>query len=346
MCREILVCWQKQLSATEIKEFRFFVISAMLFYRSYVQYCDKGKNVGAKELLTWYGKRFLRLIPLFWLTNTAVLLYSGVKNMCIEGSDIAIYLSNCLFLHGFIPEHINAIGNNWYIGTLAIYILLVPIICRFVNNIKRAGVLLGAAFLVQQMMERTVVGLDFGQDMVLWQNYWTGFSVLKQMPVLAIGIILYYLLFHYEVHLLIYNKLTSKFGKPGVGAVFYGSFFLLCVSMYYAVVTYQNIYVFAILIGLLIIVLSGYPIPLVVNRVYSFIGKYSYGIYLFHLLVLGRINNLIAGFTEDLLLNVILATAITLLVCLLASIIATKYFEKPIINTVQLKLTKGYFQEK
>lgn len=39
----------------------FFVISAILFYRSYVQYCDKGKHVGAKELLTWYGKRYCYL---------------------------------------------------------------------------------------------------------------------------------------------------------------------------------------------------------------------------------------------------------------------------------------------
>lgn len=324
----------------------FFIISAMLFYRSYVQYCDSYNNMSVRNVLAWYGKRFLRLIPLYWLTNTAVFLYTGVKNMHISGRDVGIYLSNCFFLHGFIPKYINVIGNNWYIGTLAIYILLVPVICKFVNNIQRAGIWLGVTFFLQQMMERTVAELDFGQDMVIWQNYWSGFSIFKQMPVLAIGIILYFLLFYYEVHLLIYKKLVSKLGKHGAGVVFYCSFLILCVSVYYAVVTYQSIYVFALMIGWLMILLFSYPIPLIVNRGYSFIGKYSYGIYLFHLLVLGRINNLIAGFTDNLLLNVLLATVITLCVCLFASIIATNYFEKPIINIVQSKLPKGNFREK
>lgn len=324
----------------------FFIISAILFYRSFAVYCNKYPDMRLQIVATWYGKRFLRLIPLFWLTNTAVLLYSGIKDMSISVADVKIYISNCLFLHGFIPKYINAIGNNWYIGTLAIFILLVPFIYRLVNNIWKACALFGIAWLLQQMLERTVAVLDCGQDMIIWQDYWKGFSIFKQMPVLAIGIILYFLLFHYEIHLFLYNKLVEKFGKTGAAVVLYVCFFALCGSIFYAVVTYQNIYRFAVIIGLLLIVLFCYPIPLIVNRFYSFIGKYSYGIYLFHLLLLGRINNLLTNFIDDLLINVILATFITLFVCLFASVVATNYFERPIINVVQAKMTKGNFQEK
>lgn len=324
----------------------FFIISAILFNRSFATYCNKYPDMRPEIVAAWYGKRFLRLIPLFWLTNTAVLLYSGIKDMNISVADVKIYISNCLFLHGFIPEYINAIGNNWYIGTLAIFILLVPFIYRLVNNIWKACALFGISWLLQQMLERTVAVLDCGQDMIIWQNYWKGFSIFKQMPVLAIGIILYFLLFHYEIHLSLYNKLIEKFGKIGAVVVIYVCFFVLCGSIFYAVVTYQNIYRFAVIIGLLLIVLFSYPIPLIVNRFYSFIGKYSYGIYLFHLLLLGRINNFLTNFIDDLLLNVIFATFITLFVCLFASVVATNYFERPIINIVQTKMSKGNFQEK
>ena len=324
----------------------FFIISAILFYRSFAVYHDKYTDMNARIVTVWYGKRFLRLIPLYWLTNTAVLLYSGMKDMSISGADVGVYLSNCLFLHGLIPGHINAIGNNWYIGTLAIFLLLVPLIYRLINNVWKACILFGVSLLLQQMIERTIAVLDYGQDMGIWKNYWSGFSIFKQLPVLTIGIILYFLLFHYEVPMLLYNKLVDKFRKPGAKTVLYACFFILCGCVFRAVVTYQSIYVFATIIGLLIIILLCYPIPIIENRVFSIIGKYSYGIYLFHALLLGRVNKLLTYFTDDLLLNVILATLLTLVVCLLASVIATKYFEKPIINHVQSKLTKRNFREK
>ena len=318
----------------------FFIISAMLFFRAFAAYYDKYAGMNVRIVAAWYGKRFLRLIPLYWLTNTAVLLYSGLKDMSISVADVEIYLSNCFFLHGFIPKHINAIGNNWYIGTLAIFVLLVPFIYRLINNIWKACALFGVSWLLQQIIERTVMVLDYGQNIEVWKDYWGGFAIFRQMPVLAIGIILYFLLFHYEIHLFMYNKLVGRFRKLGAGVVLYGCFFILCGSIFYAVVTYQSMYRFAVIIGLLIIVLFSYPIPLIVNRVYSFIGKYSYGIYLFHLLLLGRVNNLLTGFTDDLLLNVILATFITLGVCLMTSVIATNCFEKPIIHFVQSKMKR------
>lgn len=324
----------------------FFIISAILLYRSYVEYRNKYTDMRVGIVMVWYGKRFLRLIPLFWLTNTAVLLYSGIKNMGISATDAKNYICNCLFLHGFFPKYINAIGNNWYIGTLAIFILLIPFIYRLINSIWKACALLGISWLLQKMIEKTVAIWNFGQDMEIWKNYWNGFSIFKQLPIMTIGIILYFLLFHYEIHLHIYNKLVDRFETTGAVALLYGSFFILCGSLFYAVVTYQSIYKFAVIIGLLIIVLFCYPVPLIVNRFYSFVGKYSYGIYLFHLLLLGRINNLLADFVDDLLLNVTLATLITLMVCLFASVIATNYFEKPIIDFVQSKLIKENTQEK
>ena len=50
----------------------FFIISAILVYKSLTNfYGSQGKEKHC--VLVWYKKRFLRLIPLYWLTNLAIL---------------------------------------------------------------------------------------------------------------------------------------------------------------------------------------------------------------------------------------------------------------------------------
>ena len=318
----------------------FFIISAILFYKSFDSYYSTYGYMNMKLAGKWYGRRFLRLIPLYWLTNTAVLLFGSVKSAGISLSALKIYLSNCLFIHGFIPEYINAIGNNWYIGTLAIFILLVPLCYLYITNILRAFGLLGISMLLQQVISITIVNWNFGQDMQIWENYWNGFSIFKQMPVLTVGIILYYLLFVHKIHERAVSILMDKYGHKITRIIIYIFFMAVCLIFAYDIITYQNIYVFSGAIGLLFIILFCYPVPLVVNRGFAFIGRYSYGIYLFHLLILGRINNLVSIYLGNSLGNIIISAIITLCVCLMASVVLTRYFEKPIIDFVRSKVDK------
>lgn len=312
----------------------FFIISAILVYKSLSNfYGSQGK--GKHCVLAWYKKRFLRLIPLYWLTNLAILLYAGMKPTYASGTHgvtIFTYITNFLFLHGFYPWHINAISINWYIGTLAIFILIAPAFFAVINTIWRAGILFAFSIILQKIVSLTIATWDFGADTYVWRDYWEGFSIFEQLPVLSVGIILYFVLFRYETHLHIKNYFVRKVGQHNAKKIFYLCFIFFGVLIMSEIVSYANIYIFSVTIAFVIILLFCLPIRIISNKIFVFIGKYSYGIYLFHPLILGRINIFISKYMGNTFYNIILSALIALCICLIASVILTKYYEKNIIK--------------
>lgn len=314
----------------------FFIISAMLIYKTLFNfYGSRGKE--KRCILAWYKKRFLRLIPLYWLTNLAILLFVGMKPTYASGTHgvtIFTYLTNFLFLHGFYPWHINAISINWYIGTLAVFIFFVPALFRVINTIWGANILFVFSIILHKIISLTIATWDFGADTYVWRDYWCGFSIFSQLPVLAIGIILYFVLFRYEVHLCIRNYVIQKVDMCGAKKIFYLCFFFLSILIMHEIFSYANIYIFSVTVAFAIILLFCFPIRIISNKIFSFIGQYSYGIYLFHPLVLGKINAFISKYTENAFFNIVLSALLALFICLIASLVLTKYYEENIIKLI------------
>lgn len=101
----------------------FFIISAILVYKSLSNF------YGSQEkeehcVWVWYKKRFLRLIPLYWLTNLAILLYAGMKPTDASGTHgvtIFTYITNFLFCMDFI---LGTLMQSALIGILALWLFL------------------------------------------------------------------------------------------------------------------------------------------------------------------------------------------------------------------------------
>lgn len=315
----------------------FFLISAILTYKSLSHYSDI-KSKEKHSIFVWYKKKFCRLIPLYWLVNTAILAHMGMTPTYAAGTrgvTIFTYITNYLFLHGLYPWYINAISNNWYLGTLAIFIFMAPLIFRAVNSIWKAGILLALSLIVQKIIGLTIATWDYGPDTYVWKEYWIGFSIFKQLPVMAMGIILFFLLFKYEVHFLLQKFLVEKFGTKGMKVICWSCFVLLCLMIFMDIMTYADIYIFSVTFAMLILLLFCYPARMIVNKPLSILGKYSYGVYLLHPLLLGRVNAFISKYTENALFNILTSVGITLAICLTASAILVKYFEKPVIKLFQ-----------
>lgn len=319
----------------------FFIISAILIYNSLSNFYNT-KSGEKYCILTWYKKRFVRLIPLYWLTNTAILIRMGMTPTYASGTHgvtVFTWITNYLFLHGFYPWHINAVSANWYVGTLAIFIFIAPMCFKAINNIWKAILLFISSLILESIIGQTIATWDFGADTYVWVEYWEGFSIFKQLPVLSIGIIVYFVLFKHKAHLLLKKFFICKLGKRGAKVLFYASLIFLWFLIALEVVLYVNMYVFSITITLIIVLLFCFPTRIISNKIYSSIGKYSYGIYLFHPLILGRINVFISRYTENALFNILLSAFIALVICLVGSVILTNFFEKPTIKWFMEKNT-------
>lgn len=172
----------------------FFIISSMLIFHSLRK--EKSREDGL-ILKTWYFKRFIRLIPLYYIANIFVLVKDGFSPSYwtgTHGMQAGTVISNFLFIHGLYPWWSNAININWYIGTLAVFILLAPLLYKLADRIDQIVILLAFSWLCSIICNHTIGVIDFGEDHYVWTAYWMNFSIIAQFPVLVLGMILDYII--------------------------------------------------------------------------------------------------------------------------------------------------------
>lgn len=107
----------------------FFIISAYLCWYS----ISKNETLNTKMFLK---KRFSKIAPLYYLSLILIGLIPTIRYF--GWGDIVTHLT---FINGFFPTYTNSIMKvEWYIADLAIFYMIVPILYRYIKNLKSAAI--------------------------------------------------------------------------------------------------------------------------------------------------------------------------------------------------------------
>ena len=267
----------------------FFIISAFLTWMSLSK--KNGKIAGG--YCGFVKGRLKRILPEYYLALLFAIIsfIAGLgypKELTWEG-----YLSHILLVNGFSPKHINSILIvEWYVSNLIIFYFLAPYIIKIVGNLKQSLIFLPICILFS-------IGFHYlTSEITAYKDYFSTLCIIVQLPVIAIGIVLYYLCSGNAIKSIstkVYLSVSLAF------ACSLACFFLLdkwfgCIS--------KSLFA-GLVFGWFLYTLSfterkGVKLHLWLSTILS---KYSLGIYLFHMFlikILGSISYF-SAFTKSLL---------------------------------------------
>lgn len=248
----------------------FFIISGFLTWIS----LSKVKELSTKNYFNFVGGRLRRILPEYYL---ALLL--AVLSFCVglgypKELTWGGYISHFLLVNGFSPKHINSILIvEWYVSDLIIFYILAPFIKKTVCNLKQSIVLLIVCIIISVLFHYLT------NDISEYKDYYSTICIIVQMPVIALGIVLYYLCNgNFTISLKQYTVVSLAFAFTG-GFLFSLFYFWGCISKSLLAGFLFGWFCYTIAF----VEKKGWVINL---RLLTILGRYSLGIYLFHMFII------------------------------------------------------------
>jgi peptidoglycan/LPS O-acetylase OafA/YrhL len=174
----------------------FFVASAFALFLSN----EHRQGRERRPVGDFFIRRFCRIAPMFyvglvffvWLVGDRPRLWAPRG---VTPSDIGL---TALFLHGWHPETINSVvPGGWSIAVEVSFYLLLPLLFRLATNRTRAFVFLLFTLLLGRVADDWLAPLltpAYPPSYAYLAENFRFFWIFSQLPVFALGILLYYLL--------------------------------------------------------------------------------------------------------------------------------------------------------
>lgn len=288
----------------------FFVVSGMVAFLSF-------RRVKWGGYPAYIKKKYLRLFPAYILMICFYYVIGSGKainsfsDSTVEISPFGIIL-NLLGLHGFSPKYINTIvPGGWYVGIIWIYFLIAPLLYKIIRSTSMAVkcMFLG---LVLRVVCHIISGYFIENTCV---REWLDMFIINQFLFLAIGQLLYFCLIKKDMTIHPFDQL------------------LLVITVLYVTFQVDTLALWALIFVIIMILLSNFKNSLFVNHIALWFGKYSYEIYLCHVMVqyymcksqIFKFNNMYL----TILFNFVVCVIITSLVAVLVN---------KSINVVKIKI--------
>ena len=249
----------------------FFIISGLVISNLWFKRKQK--------LSRFYLERVYRILPLFVFGS---IIYN------LGEYDLSVFFNTLIFTsHLFNFSISTSVPGGWSIVSEVYFYLLFPLMIILCSKIKISQILiianfafLGFNFFFKPFVSEYLLGL--GKSDLFIRNY-LFYNFLNQIPLFLIGIFLYFVI--------IENKSMSSY--------FYIQFpFLIVLHLIQTEYLYQfsyfdqtsinkNFYILCMLLGLTVFFSTKFNISF---SLINYLGRYSYGIYIFHYLAMNILN--------------------------------------------------------
>ncbi len=174
----------------------FYVISAATLFLSLTSRWTKDKH----PYVAFFVRRFFRIAPMFWLAIIFYVWWDGMGPRVWSPNGISIkdIAMTFAFAHGWTPSQINAVvPGGWSVGVEMCFYLIVPLLFMYVRTIQKAIWFFLAALIFGEASSHfadRIIGRHWPAETLYMVNKFTYFWLPAQLPVFALGIILFFLL--------------------------------------------------------------------------------------------------------------------------------------------------------
>lgn len=235
-------------------------------------------------------KRYGRLAPPFYVAVVIAVLIPSFRLFDIS---IGNYVSHALFVNGLNPLWISGIfGVEWYIADLALFYIMTPILRKIITGLK-SGIIFLCVSVVLSSVLLVFANNIFAEQIAAdgkFEMYFHTYLILHQIPIVTIGVVLYYLLKKIRAGQLSYRKVLIESGT--VTVLILGAFLVLHMNKRYM----TSSLVAGLMFGCLFLLCSFINEKFWKKKAFApirYIGKHSYGIYCFHQIIINCVFKLL-----------------------------------------------------
>lgn len=306
----------------------FFTLSGFLI--TYLLLVEK-KNSDSISIKKFYLRRILRIWPLYYLYIFLVLISLFVFQGYYYIYTHIFWLPFYLFLAGNVPYILQAmgdtgfplIGHYWSLGVEEQFYLVWPwIVSKRINLVRWLTIF---------------IGVFIGLKIIAWFYYRSSgntiplysFSITR-FDSMAFGALGAVILFDKEK----YKKIFRIIFSISMQIIIILSLILWLLNKFNFMGSLMNPELFSLVTIILILnITSNQRCYIKLNyRVLDFLGKISYGIYVYHVLIIFFLERLLRDFAAGYYFKVVIIFISVYGLTIIISFLSYKFFEKPILN--------------
>jgi len=145
----------------------FILLSGFGLYGSYQR---------TKSLKRFYIKRFVRILPTFWV----IILLFYVIRFLLTGTFEFLCLLQDLSTLGIWLKPLGWVDTFWYIGAIVAFYILTPILCKFIDNITLNKVIVWTiiwvimCFVINRILHHFYINYFIGRLPIFLIGLWCG----------------------------------------------------------------------------------------------------------------------------------------------------------------------------